>query len=141
LLIQTSGGLILLKANYETWEVSFISRYNLAIERIRDIIVDKLNPFKVLIRESNRFLIGKLIGDEIVFSPHQEFNLGHFYYAMLAGNQLCGLRFMSCNQNSWIWQYHKIDLTALTEESIDAPLAFNKSFRCYGFMVSMYLFF
>jgi hypothetical protein len=141
LLIETSHGFSLLKVNYETWEVSFVSRPNPGIRWSYNVIVDKLDPCKVLIQGSARFVIGNLIGDEIVFSAHQEFNFVNFYCAKLVGDCLCGLRFISRNENSWMWQYYKIDLATLTDETINTSLTFNKSFLFSICTVSQYIHF
>jgi hypothetical protein len=140
LLIRTLDDLILLKVNYTTWEVSVVSRPNPGITWVENVIVDKLDPCKVLIQGFARFVIGSLIGNEIIFSPRQEFDFGRFYCGKLAGNDLCGLRSMGRNENTWMWTYRKIDLVTLTEETIDVPITFNESFRGRNIMVSPYLF-
>jgi hypothetical protein len=82
------------------------------------------------------FVTGSLIDDEIVFSPRLNFYFGSFKCTNLAGNQLCGLRYMGDNATGvWMWQYCKIDLATLTEETIDVP--FDPSNNVFlGYLVS-----
>jgi hypothetical protein len=139
LLMQTSKGLVLLKVNYEKWEVSVVSKPNPGLGRIRNFVVDHSDHFKVLVYNDHRLVTGNLIGDEIVFNPHREFNFGWLRHPKLIGNQLCGLSGGGQNEaDVWIWQYRKIDLATLTEETIDAPHFFNGSFDFHRVMVSFY---
>jgi hypothetical protein len=127
LLLDTSNRLILLKINCETWEANVISRPSCDIKWNYDIIVDQVESRKVFIYDKQRFVIGKLIGDEIVFDSTQNFNFGYYLECKkLAGNQMCGLRYMDRNDaGNYICQYRKIDLDTLTGEAIDVP--FNSS--------------
>jgi hypothetical protein len=138
--METSNGLVLLKVNYETWEVSVVANPDHGVEHLYNILVDQSDPRKVLIYDSNAFVTGSLVGDEIVFSPRREFNIGNLCCAKLVNNKLCGLRWVGRNIHI-SWQYRKIDLTTLTEENIDVPFALNTRFYGIDFKVSLYFHF
>jgi hypothetical protein len=137
--METSNGLILLKVNYETWEVSVSSKHIPNLGWISEVIVDRLNPRNLFISGFRGFVTGNVIKDEIVLNPHQEFAINYLRCANLAGNQLCGLNYMGRNQvGDWMWEYCKIDLATLTEETIDVPITFDDDLSFYPFKASFY---
>jgi hypothetical protein len=142
LLMETLNGLILLKVNYETWEVSVVSKHILNLGWIGEVIVDRLNRRNLFIFGFRGFVTGKLTENNIVLNPHREFAINYLRCINLAGNQLCGLHYMGRNRaGDWMWQYCKIDLATLAEETIDVPITFDENLSFYPFKVSFYLIF
>jgi hypothetical protein len=137
LLMRTWDGLLLLKINYETWEVNFVSRPNPGFRNIEHVLVDQLDSRKVFISGSDGFVTGNLIGDEIVFNTRLEFPIRNMKCAKLIGNQLCGLDYI----DRWMWQYRKIDVVKLTAETINVPITLNINFRDFSFPVNFYFYF
>jgi hypothetical protein len=138
LLMHISNELVLLKVNYETWEVSVVSNPDHGLECIYRVIIDQSDPSRVLIYNFTGVVTGKLVGDQIVFDPPRELNINGIRCAKLIGNQLFGLHVIGRDENNWFWQYRKIDLSTLTKETIDVPLALNTSPLPTDSTVSLY---
>jgi hypothetical protein len=139
LLMNTQNGFVLLKVDYKRWEVSVVSRPNSGVAEIYDVVVDQLDPRKVFISDFGGFVIGNLVGDKIVFNPRREFVIDRLHCKKLADNKLYGLHSMGRNNDSnWMWQYHKTDLNALTEEIINVHFAFDRDFRIISWKVRSY---
>jgi hypothetical protein len=130
LLAKTHNGLILLKIGIGTWEVGVVSNPNPGLGSHYHIVIDQLDEYSVLIHDEHEFVRGKLVGDGIVFSPRQEFNIGYLKCEKLAGHLLHG-----CNS----WKVYKIDLNTMTKESVDLPIPSGDVFLMFGYMVSFFL--
>jgi hypothetical protein len=136
----TVNGLLFLKVDWTTWQVSVVSRYDSGVNRLCKVVIDQSDPRKALLDYSDRFATVNLMNEQLVFSPRREFNICFIIWEKLIGNQLCGLRCMGRNNDGTaMCQYHKIDLATLTGERIDVPITFKEGFRLQNWLVIFYL--
>jgi hypothetical protein len=140
----TSNGLLFLKVDWTTWQVSVVSRYDSGVDTVYKLIIDQSDPRKALLDYSDRFDTHgfdtvNLMNEQLVFSPRRKFYLGWMNCRKLIGNQLYGLGYMGRDNNGTaMCQYRKIDLASLTKETIDVPITFKEDFRFQSWRVSFY---
>jgi hypothetical protein len=126
LLLNNYGQLSLLKIDYDSFDISFISKYSLDFGSIFTV-VDQVKQRDFLMYEDDKFVIGSLIDDKIVFSRPREFDFLYFYYSKLAGKTLSGLRISPCENSmtARLWEYCDIDLNTLEMKTTEVHFPSN----------------
>jgi hypothetical protein len=138
----TWDGLFALKIDYDTWKATVVSKADHNLVRSWTIM-DQLNKRDFVMYDPTAFVTGSLTGDEIVLSQKREFDINTLEWQNLVGNQLIGFRNLDLQNDAGIplWQFCKIDLVTLTEETVDIPFALNNEFSMLEHFVSVRLYF
>jgi hypothetical protein len=73
--------------------------------------------------DTDGFITGNLIGDEVIVSPRREFNFQYLRWSKLVGNRLYGFRILETQNNTGLsfLQFCNIELVTLTEKTIEVP--------------------
>lgn len=131
-----STELFLLKMDYEA---TIISKPHIGFSGV-SIAIDQLNKSNFIIHNYEQFVIGHLVGDEIVFGPRRIFDYRPrcLKYLKLAGNIMSTVYF-SDRQNdkgAFLWEYSEIDLITSTKKTTDVPATMKYLFHIGHFEVS-----
>jgi hypothetical protein len=120
LLIDTMDGLLLLKIDYKSWKANVVSKADL---EIRYTVVNQLDKSNFLVYDTDGFITGNLIGDEVIVSPRREFNFQYLRWSKLVGNRLYAFRILEPQNNTGLsfLQFCNIELVTLTEKTIEVP--------------------
>jgi hypothetical protein len=125
-LILDEIKLLVLKIDYDSFQVRLISRHLLGFKAF-NIVVYQLNTTNFLVYNRNEFITGSLIDDKIVCSPKREFEFVDLKYSKLDGNTLSGIRVFRHRNDAGVrlYEYRNIDLTTLVEKIVEAPFTLN----------------
>jgi hypothetical protein len=126
LLIGTPNQLSLWKIDSYSFEFSRLSQADIKFIS-NQIVIDQLDNQKFVMYGYSTFVTGYVVDDKIVLSERKKYNFNKLHCTKLVGNNLIGVRYVGRKNNKDVslCKFCTIDLTNLTEETVDVPLDLN----------------